>query len=148
MFIEEFAEILLGDADVHIIIDLHGNTDAVALADTEAAGENDIIIKLMLCNGCLQKLDNILRSLEMAGASHTNLYNQHNYMGHNFRKAKVSFLEFRPEIRDFGLVWCMHQIAAENCEMSQNTFEIDFKRYTFARTSFSKNSTAVSGDTE
>jgi hypothetical protein len=62
---------------MNIIIDLNRDTDAVALSDAEAAGEDHIVFQMMFCNPRLQKLYDVLRTFEMAGAAYTNLYNQH-----------------------------------------------------------------------
>jgi hypothetical protein len=62
---------------VNVIVYLHGNTDAVALSDTKAAGKHDLIVDMMFFYGFFKKLYNIGRALEMARRANTNLNEQH-----------------------------------------------------------------------
>ena len=77
MSLEELLEVFTCDSHVNVVVYLNGNTYSVALTDTEAAIENNIILKVMLCNCFLEHFSNILRSLEEAGRAHTYLYDQH-----------------------------------------------------------------------
>ena len=66
MLLEKFSEIFSRHANVNIIVDLHGNTDAIALSDTKASRKHDLIVNMMLCHGILQQLHDLLRALQMA----------------------------------------------------------------------------------
>ena len=66
MFRKEFFEILSGDTDVNIIVHLYGNTDTVALSDTEATGKYDLILNIMILHGFFKKLYNISGAFQMA----------------------------------------------------------------------------------
>ena len=56
-----------------VIVYLNGNAYAVALADAEVAGKHHVILYFIFLNSILQKLDDLLRTLEMAGRAYTNL---------------------------------------------------------------------------
>ena len=60
---------------MNIIIDLNGNSDAIALTDAEAANEHDFIVKLLVFYSFLQKLYNLFRTFQMAGTADTDLNN-------------------------------------------------------------------------
>lgn len=60
---------------MNIIIDLNGNSDAIALTDAEAADEHDFIVKLLVFYSFLQKLYNLFRTFQMAGTADTDLNN-------------------------------------------------------------------------
>ena len=51
---------------MNIVVDLYGNTDAIALSDAKATRKHNLIFDMVLRHGCFQKLDNLLRALEMA----------------------------------------------------------------------------------
>ena len=77
MLLEKLLEIFLGHADVNVVIDLNGHARAVAFSDAEAAGEDHLILQPVRGNGIPEQIHDILRALEMAGASDTNLNDQH-----------------------------------------------------------------------
>ena len=62
---------------MNIIVHLYGNTDAVALSDTEATGKYDLVFKMMFLNSILHKFHDILRALQVAGGADTNLNEHH-----------------------------------------------------------------------
>ena len=64
---EKLAEVFHGNAYVDVVVYLHCNAYAIALSDTEASGEDNVILDSMLLDRLFQKLDYILRSLEMTG---------------------------------------------------------------------------------
>ena len=59
---------------MNIIVNLHGNADTVTLADAKATGKCDLIFDMMFFDSLLQKLNDLGRTLEVAGASYANLY--------------------------------------------------------------------------
>ena len=67
IFIEEISEIFSRDAYVNIVVNLHGNANAVALADAEATGKHNLVFYVMFFNGFFKELNDILRSFEVAG---------------------------------------------------------------------------------
>ena len=73
VLIEEFLEILSRYTDVDIVVYLNGNADSVAFTYAKAAGKNDIVVYLMLCNCLLKKLNDLLGALKMAGRAYANL---------------------------------------------------------------------------
>ena len=77
VFIKKLSEILSCYSDVDVIVDLNGDTDTVAFADTEAAGKHYLIRKRVLLDRLLQKLYYVLRALEMTGGTDTNLNENH-----------------------------------------------------------------------
>ena len=66
MFRKEFLKILSGDTDVNIIVHLYGNTDAVALPDTEATGKHDLILYVVILHVFFKELNDISGALEVA----------------------------------------------------------------------------------
>ncbi len=60
-----------------IIVDLNRDTDTVALTDAEAAGKYDLILYVVLGQGLLEQLNDLLRALQVAGGSDTNLNEYH-----------------------------------------------------------------------
>ena len=81
MFVKEFAKVLFGDTNMDVIIYLHGYANAVAFSDAEAAREGKLVLlDVMLGDSRLKKLYNILRALEVAGRSNTNLNEQHGFI--------------------------------------------------------------------
>ncbi len=93
MLVKEFLEVFASYSDVHVIIDLHCNTYAVALTDAKTAGKHNVVGKLMLIYCFLQELNYLLRALDMAGASYTDLYYEHDQ---SF--ARTSFLKKSPTL--------------------------------------------------
>jgi hypothetical protein len=77
VFLKKFSEVVSRNADVNVVVDLHGHADAVALSDAEAAGKHDLVLNTVLLHCRLKKLDDILRALEVAGRADANLYEQH-----------------------------------------------------------------------
>ena len=60
---------------MNIIIDLNGNSDAIALTDAEAANKRNFIFKLTVFQSLLQKSYNLLGTLQMTGTADTDLNN-------------------------------------------------------------------------
>ena len=77
MVFEEFAEVLHVNANVNVIVYLHGNANAVALTDAEATVKYYLVLKAVVSNRLLQKLNNILRALKVTGRAYANLYYNH-----------------------------------------------------------------------
>ena len=77
MISEEFAEVLYGDSDVNVVINLNGYANSVALTYAEASRENDIILNTVIRNCLFKKLNYILRPLEVTGGAYTNLNDNH-----------------------------------------------------------------------
>ena len=77
MILEEFPEIFSCHAHVNVIIYLYGNTDSVALSDAEATRKNYVVGNAVFLDSTLKKLNDLLRSLEVAGGSYANLYDNH-----------------------------------------------------------------------
>ena len=77
VFVEEFSEVFPCNTYVDVVVYLYGNTDTVAFSDTEAAGKHYVVRKGMLLYCFFQKLYYILRALEMAGGSDTDLNEYH-----------------------------------------------------------------------
>ena len=85
LLFEEFSEIVSGDTDVNVIVDLHGHTDAIALSDAEASGKHDLVLDVMLLNGALKQLHDFLRAAKVAGGADANLNEYHGlYLGKHF----------------------------------------------------------------
>ena len=81
MFVKKFGKILFSDTNVDVIIYLYCYANAVAFSNTKATGEGKLVLlDIMLCDGGLKELYNILRSLKVAGGSHTNLNEQHGFI--------------------------------------------------------------------
>ena len=51
ILLEKFSEIFSRHAYVNVIVYLYGNTDSVALSDTEATGKYDLILNVMILHG-------------------------------------------------------------------------------------------------
>ena len=77
IFLEKFSEVFSCHTNVNIIIHLYCNTYTVALSYTEAAGEHNVILDMIVTHCFLEELYNILRALEMTGRAYANLYKQH-----------------------------------------------------------------------
>ena len=73
MLVKKLFEILFGDADVNLIIDLQGHTNAITPADAKASGKCNLIFQMMIFHGLLQQLHNLRGTLEMTGATDANL---------------------------------------------------------------------------
>lgn len=69
---KEIAEIFHRNACVYIVVYLYGNANAVALANAKAAGKYNIVLKMMLFDGFLQKLHDLGGAFQMAGTANTN----------------------------------------------------------------------------
>jgi hypothetical protein len=77
IFLEEFSEILSCHAYVNIVVDLNGNTHAVALSYAKASDKRNVVVDSVIGNCFLHKLDYIGRSLKMTGATDANLNYYH-----------------------------------------------------------------------
>jgi hypothetical protein len=75
--LEKLTEIVPGDSHVDIVVHLHGDTDPVALADTEAAHKHYLILQMLFINDALHPVNNLLGALQITGASHTYLNDDH-----------------------------------------------------------------------
>ena len=73
VFIKKFSEIFFCYTYVNVVVYLHGNTDAVALSDTEAAGKDYLVLEVIFLYCLFEETDYILRSFKVAGGSYTNL---------------------------------------------------------------------------
>ena len=62
---------------MNIVVNLHGNSCTVTLADTEAAGKNYVILDVVLLNCALDHFYDRVRALEMTGGTDTNLNDKH-----------------------------------------------------------------------
>ena len=60
-----------------VIVDLHSNADAVALADAKATGKYNLILDVIFFDRTFKQFYNICRPFEVAGRTHTNLNKQH-----------------------------------------------------------------------
>ena len=77
MCLEELLEILTSDSYVHVVVYLNSYADSIALTYTKTAGENDVVLDLVLGNSCLKHFNYLLRSLKVAGGSNTYLNYKH-----------------------------------------------------------------------
>ena len=78
---------------MNVIIYLYGNTDTVALSDTEAAGKHYLIVDIIFLHGFFKKLYNIFGALEVARRADTNLNEQHIlYLCQNFFSEEISYV--------------------------------------------------------
>ena len=73
-FIKKFLEARGRNADVNFVVYLDGNARGTAFAYAKAAVEHDLVFKIFFFYRFLEKFYYLLRTLEMAGASHTDLY--------------------------------------------------------------------------
>ena len=71
---EKFSEILSCNAYVNVIVYLNGNTFTVAFSDAETTGKHDVVFDIILLDRSLEKFNDILRALKMAGRADTDLY--------------------------------------------------------------------------
>ena len=78
---------------MYVVVYLYGHALAVAFSRTEATHQNDLVLKSVLFDGLSQKIYYVLGSLEMAGASHTDLYYQH-----RFALVSISSLKKSPTV--------------------------------------------------
>ena len=74
MCLEELLEVFTRNSDVNIIVDLNGNADSVALSDAKAAGEDNLVLDVMLGDRLLEHSYNLLRALQKARGANTYLY--------------------------------------------------------------------------
>jgi hypothetical protein len=79
---------------VNIVIDLNGHTHAVAFADAKAAGENHLVLEMILGNRVFKQPNDLGRTLEVARRSNTNLNDQHN----TYTFAKISLAKKSPTV--------------------------------------------------
>ena len=77
LLLEKLSEILSRYAYVNIVVYLHGNANAVALADAEATGKHNLVVYMIFIHGALEKLNYLRRSLKMAGGAYAYLNEQH-----------------------------------------------------------------------
>jgi hypothetical protein len=76
--LEELLEVFTGNTYVHVVINAHGNTHAVALSYTKASRKDYVVLYMILRYSRLTQLHYISRALEMTGGSYANLYYYHN----------------------------------------------------------------------
>ena len=69
MFCEEVLEILRRDTRVNIVVNLYGDTDGIATADTKTAGENDLVLQSVVVNCFVHQLDDAVRAFDMTRTS-------------------------------------------------------------------------------
>ena len=96
LFLEKLGKPFLGNACMHVVVNLYGNTFAVAFSDAKAACQGDLILEMILLYRLLKQLDYFGCSLEMAGASHTDL-DYHLYLSLN-----VGFKEVLNVVGGYG----------------------------------------------
>ena len=73
VFSKKFSEIFFCYTYVNVVVYLNGNTYAVTLSDTEAAGKDYLVLKVIFLYCLFEEIYYILRALKVAGGSYTNL---------------------------------------------------------------------------
>ena len=71
MLAVEFREILPVHTTDDLFVDLNGDAFAVAFADAECAHQDDVIFQLIGSEVFTQKLDDLRRTLQVAGGTDT-----------------------------------------------------------------------------
>ena len=87
LILKELVEVFLCNTGRDFIIHRDGYADTITLAGAKAAGKCNFVFKMIVCDGFFQKLDNILRSLDIAGATDADLYNH----GDAHTRARIDF---------------------------------------------------------
>ena len=77
LFVEKFSEIISCYTRMHVIVYLNGNAHTVAASDTEAARKNHLVLKSVLGDRALKKLNDLRRALKVTGRAYTYLNEQH-----------------------------------------------------------------------
>ena len=74
---EKLSEVFGSDAYMDVVVYLNGNAYTVAASDTEAARKNHLVLKSVLGDRALKKLNDLRRALKVTGRAYTYLNEQH-----------------------------------------------------------------------
>ena len=77
IFFEKLSEIFARNSGMYFVIHLYGDAFTITFTNAEAADQSDGIGDVCFIDCFLQKCNDFRGALQMAGAAHTNLYNNH-----------------------------------------------------------------------